>query len=154
MEWESMRRWDGGKQRERVRDRNERRDPVPFFFSLSSFFLSSFFSSKTERPERERSRLRERETPWERAREGDRREKENPCDPKTHEDPTRGWSSRGARGPDGPRTGTRQTQQKPDLRRDPNPILHGSSPVTVPVAIFGGSGQKSGDFQWRFSGEA
>jgi hypothetical protein len=40
--------------------------------------------------------------------------------------------------------------RNPALRRDPNPILHGSSPMTVPVAISDGSGRKSGDFQWRF----
>jgi len=40
----------------------------------------------------------------------------------------------------------------PALRRDLDPILHESSPVTVPVAVSGGSGRKSDDYQWRFSG--
>jgi hypothetical protein len=58
----------------------------------------------------------------------------------------------------GPRIGTHQTRRtqknrswNPTLRRNPDPILHGSSPVTVPVAISGGSGRKSSDSQWQFS---
>jgi len=37
--------------------------------------------------------------------------------------------------------------RNPTLRRDPDPILQGSSLEMVPVAISGGSGRKSGDFQ-------
>jgi len=88
---------------------------LPFFVPLTRSHGEKQRVRDRVRAKRQRAEMREREAEIEKGRES--------------------WESGGGSDALGKPGNPGEPEQKPALRRDPDPVLHGSSPVTIPGVI-------------------